>query len=48
MQERVGRIQELREALREEATFKNADVPQKCEPCVSKTLQSKSSTVPIN
>lgn len=32
VQERVGRIQELREALRE--AFKNADVPQKWEPCV--------------
>lgn len=34
VQERVGRIQELREALGEEAAFKSAAVPQTWEPCV--------------
>lgn len=34
VQERVGRIQQLREALREEEAFKNGVVPQKSDPCV--------------
>lgn len=34
VQERVGRIQQLREALREEDALKNGDLPQKWDPYV--------------
>lgn len=34
VEERLGRIQQLREALREEAALKNRDVPPKWNPCV--------------
>lgn len=34
VQERVGKIQQLREALREQEALKNGDVPQKSDPCV--------------
>lgn len=49
VQERVRKIQELREALRHEAAFKTADVPQKWKPCIQvRHLESESSTVHAN